>query len=367
MNRVWKVVRWQVLTGLLLALAQVATAAPGDSGGLARRVNHATEAHPGVTTEYGALQVAPGIRLRTFLTRPEGVAASAPAVLFLGWLSCDSVELRRNATDGWSRMLEGLVRGSNAVVMRVDKRGVGDSEGGPCAALDYTTELADYRKALATLKQTPGVDPQRVVVFGASMGGTMAPLLAEDGVAGVIDWGAGALTWFERTLAFERNALQLSGKTPGGGIDQAMRDRQHFLHAYLVRGESPARIIAAQPRQKAVWEALVGVSDGMQYGRPAAFHQQAQQQSWAAAWSRVKVPALVLYGGNDWFEDARGFELIGTINPGVRVLRIPGLDHHFTRYGSLKDAFAEAGGQVDAEAALAVMLPWLEQTFAAAR
>ncbi|HJW44914.1 MAG TPA: alpha/beta hydrolase [Lysobacter sp.] len=351
---------------LLFLLAHAASAAPVDLGGLTRRSSHAVESHGGVVTEYGALRVSPDVRLRTFLTRPEKAAANQPAVLFVGWLSCDTVEIEPRATSGWSRMLEGLIRRSNAIVMRVDKRGVGDSEGGPCSALDYNTELADYRLALAELKRTPGVDPGRVVVFGASMGGTMAPLLAGDGVAGVMDWGAGALTWLERTLAFERNALQLSGKSPAL-LDQAVRDREDFLHAYLVRGESPAAIAAAQPRQKVVWESLVGVSGELHYGRPPAFHQQAQQQSWAAAWSRVRVPAIVLYGSNDWFEEPRGFDLISAVNPNVRVVRIPGLDHHFTRYGSLQEAFADKGGPADADAALNIMLPWLATTFSQAR
>lgn len=351
---------------LVSALMLSAGATASDFGGLARKADHAVEAHPGIGVEYGALQVADGVRLRSMVTRPGKADGRLPAVLFVGWLSCDTVEIKPGASDGWSRMLEGLVRRSDAVVMRVDKRGVGDSEGGPCDALDYDTELADYRKALATLKQMPGVDPRRVVVFGASMGGTMAPLLADDGVAGVMDWGAGALTWFERTLAFERNAMQLSGKGLNT-IDQAVRDRQDLLHAYLARGQSPAQFSAAQPSLKPVWESMVGTSGNLHYGRPAAFHQQAQRQSWASAWSRLKVPALVVHGENDWFEEARGFELIATVNPAVRVVRIPGLDHHFTRYGSLSEAFADKGGPADADAALNVMLPWLAQTFAAGR
>ena len=43
-------------------------------------------------------------------------------------------------------------------MMRMDKRGVGDSGGGPCSELDYETELADHRAALAALYARDGAN-----------------------------------------------------------------------------------------------------------------------------------------------------------------------------------------------------------------
>ena len=136
---------------------------------------------------------------------------------------------------------------------------------------------------------------------------------------------------------------------------------------YLVQRKRPTQIIAAQPRQKEVWESMVGVSGDLQYGRPAAFHQQAQQQSWAAAWSRLNGAGA----GGVWRERLvrGGPRLRGDCGDQCQayvVVRIPGLDHHFTRYNSTAEAFADKGGPADADAALNVMLPWLAETFAAA-
>ena len=44
--------------------------------------------------------------------------------------------------------------------------------------MDYDTELADHKQALAQLKQRDDVDPNRIVIFGGSIGGTYAPLIA---------------------------------------------------------------------------------------------------------------------------------------------------------------------------------------------
>src|SRR5262245_60362093 len=162
------------------------------SGDLARRADKPLEEIPGLDSRYGALRTPQGERLRTILTRPAGTTGRLPAILFVQWLSCDSIELPAGQQDGWSRMLRRLAQESGMVLMRTEKAGVGDSEG-DCATLDYETELAGHRAALAALRQSPGVDPDRIVVFGASMGGNYAPLVAAgEPLAGIMIWGGGA-------------------------------------------------------------------------------------------------------------------------------------------------------------------------------
>ena len=47
------------------------------------------------------------------------------------------------------------------------------------------------------------------------MGSNYAPLVAAgEDVAGVVVWGGGATTWFERMTRFERNALELGDTDP---------------------------------------------------------------------------------------------------------------------------------------------------------
>ena len=119
----------------------------------------AREQHPGLEVDYGAVTTEAGHRLRTILTRPSGANAPVPAVLLAGWLSCDSVETAE-ATEGFARVLHGIARRSGFALMRVDKPGVGDSEGPPCSETDFRTELAGYRAALRALKTTPGGGPR---------------------------------------------------------------------------------------------------------------------------------------------------------------------------------------------------------------
>ncbi|MEO0996308.1 MAG: alpha/beta fold hydrolase [Pseudomonadota bacterium] len=332
---------------------------------LPRRDGAVRETHPGIDTGYGSLTVGDGVRLRTILTRPRGVERP-PVLLFVQWLSCDTVELRPDANDGWSQMLRGMVRDSGWAVMRTDKRGVGDSGGGPCSALDYETELADHRAALAALADRADIDARRIVVFGASMGSRMAGQAAAgaEGIVGVIGWGGGSKTWFERMQAFDRNALEL-GETPADEIAGRMRAQQAFYSRYLLDGRDPPAIIEADPAMADVWSGIVGTSADGHYGRPFAFHQQAQRQDWTAAWGRIDVPVLMVMGEYDWFENRAGHETVARIvnrrRDGLaRFELIRQMDHHFTVFPDARAAFRDDGGRADAAPFLEIALGWLK-------
>jgi dienelactone hydrolase len=335
--------------------------------GLLPPPGRATESHPGLVTEYGTLVTRDRTRLRTILTRPERSMGKLPAIQFVQWLSCDTIELPASPADGWGRMMARLARESGMVMMRTEKRGVGDSEGGPCAELDYLTELSDHRDALAWLSRSEHVDPERIIVFGASIGATYAPLVA-DGmpVAGVMAWGGGASTWFERMVRFERNRRELTGVS-GDRLGVEMKAVTEFLFRYLVERRTPDAIRKADAKLGAIWAQITGTEGITHYGRPVAFHHQAQDQDWAAAWSRLRVPALVLHGEYDWYEELAAAALIERIvrrdgQGRARLRVIPKTDHHFMRFDRPEDAAGSATGTTNEGPAVDEMLSWLKET-----
>jgi dienelactone hydrolase len=320
---------------------------------------------PGVESSYGVLNTREGQRLRTIVTRPRGSTQRLPGILFIQWLSCDTIELPEERRDGWARMLRRVIRESGLVVWRTEKAGVGDSEG-TCATLDYDTELSHHRQAFEALKRLPYVDPSRLIVFGASMGANMAPLVAAgQSVAGVMTWGGGAKTWFERQLGFSRRAIELSGERPDQ-IAERLTQHARFYSEYLLNGRTPAEIARTDAALGDVWSDIPGVDGALHYGRSPVFHQQAQAQDWTAAWASIEAPVLVLYGEYDWFEDVAGAEtILRVVNHGAEkrgVLEIiPRMDHHFAEYPSPEAAFHEQGGSVNEAPAVQEMLAWLER------
>lgn len=352
------------LAALVCCLPLATWAESTVEGDLPRRDDRPLEEIPDLDSHYGVLRTPDGARLRTILTKPARATGRLPAILFVQWLSCDSIELPASRQDGWSRMLRGLARQSGVVMMRTEKSGVGDSEGTDCERLDYETELAQHRAALAALRRSEHVDANRIVVFGASMGGNMAPLIAAgEDVAGVMIWGGGAKSWLERTLGFERRAKQFE-KVSGSELDSYMRSLARFLIAYLLDRKDPATIARGNPALAQVWGRMVGTGEGTHYGRPLAFHQQAAAQDWAAAWERVDAPVLVLYGEYDWYEDAAAHGLVADIVNRKRArlgefVQIPATDHHFMLYPDARAAFRDEGGIVNSDVVVAVMLRWL--------
>jgi uncharacterized protein len=146
------------------------------------RMDHAT-------VEYASVEVTEGVRLRTLVSVPEYASRRLPAVMLIQGGGCGSIDAPLNTTQGQPGLIHAI--GSHGfVTMRVEKSGVGDSEGPPCNSIGYQQELAGYRAALQALESHPAVDPNRVFLLGISLGGVFAPILAGDGrIAGVIVFG----------------------------------------------------------------------------------------------------------------------------------------------------------------------------------
>ena len=345
---------------LAVSIAWASTAAAEDS--LPRISTQAMEQLDGVAIEYGAVRTSDGAMLRTLFSRPADAAARLPVIYFVQWLSCDTVELVE--PDGWTEMLTSLIRDSGYAVMRTEKSGVGDSVGPACKDLDYDTEVRHHREALRALLQRADVDPNGVILFGGSMGASQAPLIAAGfPVRGIIVWGGGAHTWFERMLHFDRRALELGGAESSALTDQ-MRKNSLFHSEYLLRQKTPTQVEADNPELKDVWAGILGTTDTHHYGRPFRFHYQAQAANWTGAWSRVEAPVLVLYGEYDWSESLASHQLIVDVvnreRPGSAELQVvPGSDHHFTRYASSQAAFDGTEGQKIGAEVAAQMIGWI--------
>jgi dienelactone hydrolase len=152
-----------------------------------------TEQMANATVQYSSVEVFTGVRLRTIVSIPSQQAGGRlPAVLLIQGGGCGSVDTPMSTTTGQPGLMHAI--GSKGfVTMRVEKSGVGDSEGPPCASIGYHEELAAYRAALGSLQGHPSVDPQQIYLVGISLGGVFAPIIAsESKLAGVSVFGTGA-------------------------------------------------------------------------------------------------------------------------------------------------------------------------------
>ncbi|SDE14034.1 alpha/beta hydrolase [Nocardioides lianchengensis] len=89
-------------------------------------------------------------------------------------------------------------------VLAFDYRGFGASGGSPRQVVSMAAQLEDYRAAMAAAARLPGVDPQRLVLWGVSLAGghVLAAAAHRDDVAAVV-----SLTPLVDGVAAGRHAL----------------------------------------------------------------------------------------------------------------------------------------------------------------
>lgn len=353
-----------LLLCLLLVMSSAALPQARLVGDLPRKDNKPLVSLPGLQTEYGVVRTSEGVRLRTILTRPEGTTRRLPAVFLAQWVSCGSLDFaadRRN-------QLRMIAETPGIVLIRVERSGTGDSEGPACDALDYDTEVRHYREAFDQVARHPWIDPDRIVIYGNSLGSTTAPLIAQGKkVAGIAVQGGGAVTYLERMINFDRFYLERSGKYTPAQIHDEMVRRIPFHVEYLVNGKTPEQIERERPDLRGVWQSIRGGAEAPpHYGRPYAWHQQAAKKNFLEAWTSVQAPVLVIHGEYDQFEPRHGHQLIAaTINelrPGsATFIQVPKADHEIEFYASAEDAYTYRNPTVRNEIFIGHLMTWVKR------
>jgi pimeloyl-ACP methyl ester carboxylesterase len=272
-----------------------------------------------------------GQKLRTFITRPKAASGKVPVIFVVGWLSCDSMEYPDAKTrDGFGMFMRRLIDESGYATARMDKPGVGESQG-DCSNADFQSEMSGWQAAFESLNNHDFMDRDRIFVVGLSNGGGFSPLAARDHpVRGFISAGSWGRTWYEHMLELERRRLLSEGKSPAE-VNTSVKAFTDFYNLYLMKGLTPGQVIAQHPEWKTLW---YDGPDG-QYGRPAAFYQQLQSLNLGEAWQSVNAPVLVIRGAADDIMSRADSEAIAQIvnqaHPGrARYVEIEGMGHGFT-------------------------------------
>src|SRR5260370_4039516 len=352
-------VGWTIAFTMVLAATVAADELP-------RKTKTPRESYPNVDVIYDFVTAPPGERLRTIITKPHDAKGKLPVIFVAGWLSCDSVEALAETKDTTGIVFQGLAQMPGFCIFRVDKQGVGDSEG-DCAANDFESELAGYRAAFRALKNYDFIDANQIYILGLSNGGGFAPLVPETDteqaqIRGYVAVGGWVKTWFEHMLEIERRRFALMGKSPAE-VNNRMKAAATLYHNWLIKGSGVDEILKEQPQLTEIWPE--GADHNHLYGRPLAFYQQLQNLNLAGAWSRVKVPTLVLHGQYDWIMSREDHELIAQYvnsnRPGAaRFIEVPDMGHTFQHYLSFADAFKGKSAAFDPKA-LRLLTDWFKE------
>ncbi len=184
------------------------------------------EKREGYDVVYGSV-ISNGARLRTIITRPSAAGRQPAVMLLQGGHTCFAIDTPVGQPAVFTWIASDLTR-HGYVTLRVERPGCGDSEGGPLRDVGFDRELDGYKQALLALTRSDFVDAGNVLLFGHSMGGMFAPLIAlELPVKGIAVYGSGAATWFEAVFEQRRRLASLDGTKPNK-INREILDQARF-------------------------------------------------------------------------------------------------------------------------------------------
>jgi uncharacterized protein len=297
-----------------------------------------------------------GFTLAGTLSRPSSSSAPRlPAVVLVG--GAGAVD-----RDGFVAgvpilgQIAGALADAGFIVVRYDKRGMGQS-GGRAEAATLADYADDVRAAVKFLEARKDVDPKRLAVVGHSEGGIVSLIAAskEKRIDAVALLAAPGMTGADLVLAEQRHLLDRMKITPEER--QAKIDAQKKIHDAVLSGKGMDELPPAVRRtvDNAEFQSLLAIDPGK-------------------LMKDVKQPLLILQGELDTQVEPKNADLLAEMAarrkkaPPADVVKIPGVNHllaaaatgEVDEYPSLKEK------QVAAPVTQA-LVSWLTKTLSTAR
>ncbi|MEM7367131.1 MAG: PDZ domain-containing protein [Bacteroidota bacterium] len=305
------------------------------------------ETYEQATVKYGMVDGPLG-PLRTILTLPKNAGTQPPAVVYLiQGIDCSSIDIPFNPQSGFAQVIRALSAAGYAS-FRVEKSGVGDSQGKACRECDFHEDREGFLRGLSYVKRLADIDSEKVYLFGLSMGGVWGPLLAkEESIAGLAVFGTISRPWMEYMLENSRRQAYLGGEDPGI-VEQQLKQDAKIYHHWLSEGKTPAQIIEEFPEFEArlkMWSTrpMEVPLKHMHADRVYSFQSQLQEINLSQTWQGLDTDVLVMWGKGDYVSNREDHQLIAEIvnnqHPGKATYVEVESDHFFNTATSEEEAY----------------------------
>ena len=153
---------------------------------------------------YIASYLSEGLRINALLTVPQGEAPENgwPVIVFNhGYIPPDQYR----TTERYVAYVDGFAR-NGYIVFRSDYRGHADSEGKPSSGHTRPDYTVDVLNAVVSLQQYPAADPERIGMWGHSMGGgiTVRAMVVGEAIQAGVIWAGTTAPYAELIEAWKR-------------------------------------------------------------------------------------------------------------------------------------------------------------------
>ncbi len=247
---------------------------------------------------YIASYLSEGYKIYALLTVPRGEAPATgwPVIIFNhGYIP----PRQYRTTERYVAYVDGFAR-NGYIVFRSDYRGHGSSEGEAAGGYGSPAYTVDVLNAVTSMKNFPGADPDRIGMWGHSMGGQItlrAMVTTSDIKAGVI-WAGVVASYPDMLARWRRNNDANDNPTPTPDPNNTRRRwRQELVETYGLPEENPEFWASISPNSY-----LADLSGPIQLHHgtaddsvPVEFSETLQEQLEAAS----KPGELYIYQGDN--------------------------------------------------------------------
>ena len=252
--------------------------------------------------------------------------------------------------------IAGALADAGYIVVRYDKRGIGQS-GGRAEAASLADYADDARAAVKLLSDRKDVDPKRIVVIGHSEGGTVALMAAakDKKIAAVGVIATPGITGADIILAQQKRVLDRSKMTPEEKLVKV--DEQKKIHDAVITGKG-----------------LDLLPPGVRRAVDTPEFQSILVADPVKLMPDVRQPLLIVQGELDTQVEPGNADLLAGLArkrknaAAVDVVKVPGINHLLVpattgesiEYADLKDKHVS-------EAVTQAIVTWLNKTLSTAR
>jgi pimeloyl-ACP methyl ester carboxylesterase len=305
----------------------------------------ASKTKQGISYEYGEIKTSFGY-LRTLVSKPVNASGKLPAILFIQGNMCESV-IEVTEKDPYEQFCNEMTLLGYAV-MRIDKPGAGDSEGKvtTCNQMTFNQELEQFQTGFESLVKNNTIESTKIYLFGHSMGGMIAPILASNNpsVKGAMVYGTLTTNFGSYYPEIVSRSLLQSGNSPEVALEYKNYTKE-VTTALFYQNKTPQQIISDKPEYESVLQQVLGWNekDNTILFRSLAFNRELNMIYPKKYWEKVTCPILSIYGTSDFEAMDKDYAtaMLGWTNPKnakhSKAIILEDTDHAFALVGSMEE------------------------------
>jgi pimeloyl-ACP methyl ester carboxylesterase len=259
------------------------------------------EHYPDLDVLYSAISSITGTQ-RIIITKPKR-KDRLPVVMFIGGIGCYSLDYALDSSVSEIQLLNLLAR-AGYMCVRVEKPGIGDDAKTckPCSSISFTEELDGYVQAALALKRRDDVDSNAIFIFGHSMGGVMAPLVAQrTNIKGIVTYGTIGSNFAEYLMKTRRTIAQAYDMTPDE-TDDFVKENCDCAGYYFVD-----KLTTEEAAKKdSNCRDYLSVFDL----RSRAYNDELYALNFPGLWKPFTGKALLLWGGSDFISSEEDQQIL---------------------------------------------------------